>query len=535
VRSAATAFAWEFRARHRWGFAALIAYFAVLALARTLFAIREWTITYVDEQTFAIAVAVPLATTFMYFLGVFTFGLSGDAAGRASMYPARMFTMPVTTDALVFWPMLYGSLAMAVLWILTRFFSLWPDSVPVPFVWPAILGPALLAWTQALTWMSYPFPGMRVIATVLWLSVIDAIVMIGLELRVPESAMVAVIAPQLPLAYLFARSAVAKARRGDVPDWHNVAQRLARLAGGGARRRTFASAPGALEWYEWRQHGRSLPVFVAILLPFELSMLFIFSETPPIIIEMVGCALMTPPFMAAFVAGTVRKSDSVFSLSRPVTNESIIAAKFRTAARSTFVTWGIVLLAVPAAVSLSGTAQVLRDAGHWFVAVVGTPRAVALGMLMLALLMLSTWKQLVQSLYAGLSGREWATKASVFGALALLTLVFPIAMELLHNKALIGRVWNAIPSILAVLIVAKLAAAMWIAVRLHRERLVSHRTLVAGAIAWDLTVIAIYGVLRWIVPDLIIRHYLLAFLAVLLAPLVRLSAAPIALARNRNR
>ena len=49
----------------------------------------------------------------MYFLAVFSFGLSGDLAARQSMYPARMFTLPVTTAALAGWPMLYGTAAMA--------------------------------------------------------------------------------------------------------------------------------------------------------------------------------------------------------------------------------------------------------------------------------------------------------------------------------------------------------------------------------------------------------------------------------------
>ena len=42
--------------------------------------------------------------------------------------------------------------------------------------------------------------------------------------------MVAILAPQIPLAYLAARYAVARARRGDVPDWRGVFARLGRIA-----------------------------------------------------------------------------------------------------------------------------------------------------------------------------------------------------------------------------------------------------------------------------------------------------------------
>ena len=38
-----------------------------------------------------------------------------------------------------------------------------------------------------------------------------------------ELLMVAFLAPQIPLAFLVARTAVARARRGDVPDWSGLA------------------------------------------------------------------------------------------------------------------------------------------------------------------------------------------------------------------------------------------------------------------------------------------------------------------------
>src|SRR5207244_3244872 len=86
-------------------------------------------------------------------------------------------------------------------------------AVVVPLTWPARLAASLLAWTQALTWMSYPLRGLRVIITVLWLTVIDAVVMVALEYKASEPVMLAILAPHVPLAYLAARFAVARARR----------------------------------------------------------------------------------------------------------------------------------------------------------------------------------------------------------------------------------------------------------------------------------------------------------------------------------
>jgi hypothetical protein len=44
----------------------------------------------------------------------------------------------------------------------------------------------------------------------------------------------------------------------------------------------------------------------------------------------------------------------------------------------------------------------------------------------------------------------------------------------------------------------------------------------------------LYALLFWIFPNLIVRHYLLAFLTILAVPLVRVSAAPLALSRSRH-
>jgi hypothetical protein len=207
MRSPALAIAWEFRQRHRWGLIAVTGYLLVLATIKLLILEPGQPVNF-DDESFALAVAVPLTATFMYFLAVFSFGLAGDLGARQSMYPTRMFTLPVPTAALAGWPMLYGTAAMAILWLVTRLFAVWPSGVDVPMVWPGLLAASLLAWTQALTWTPYPLRGLRVIVTVLWLAVIDAVVMVALEYKAPEPVMLAILAPHVPLAYFAARFAV---------------------------------------------------------------------------------------------------------------------------------------------------------------------------------------------------------------------------------------------------------------------------------------------------------------------------------------
>lgn len=532
MRSPAAAIAWQFRQRHRRGLLALGAYLLVLAAIKFLL---PGSTNFRSAEDFAFLVIVPMTATFIYFLAIFTFGLEGDLAARESMYPRRMFALPLTDSALAGWPMLFGLAAMALLWAATRLLALWPAGADVPVAWPALLGAVLLAWTQALLWMPYPLRGLRVVAAVLWLCAVDGAVLVALQLRAGELAMLAILAPQLPVAFVLARSAVARGRRGEVPEW-----RAAVRSRSGSRQH-FRSPAAAQSWFEWRRFGRSLPALVAILLPFELAMLFVFRDTAEIVVETILCVVLTPPFMALFTAATVSKSGgdsysvTAFAATRPLSSASLVAAKLKAAMWSTAAAWLLVVVAVPVALKLSGTLPMAIERIRLLGAIFGTARASAILLLAFGILLLTTWKVLVQALYVGVSGREWLVKASVFVPLALLVVVGPIAHRIADSREAIARLWNAFPWILGALVCAKISTSIAIGLRLYNERLITGRALLAAALCWDAAVFALYGVLAWIFPEIIVRHYVLALLAILAIPLARLSAAPLALSWNRHR
>src|SRR5437762_8346041 len=108
MRSPALAIAWEFRRRHRWGLIAVAGYLFVVATIRFLI-LGPGEPVLADSVRFALVVSVPLTTTFVYLLAVFSFGFTGDLAARHSMYPARMFTLPVPNAAWVGCPILSGT------------------------------------------------------------------------------------------------------------------------------------------------------------------------------------------------------------------------------------------------------------------------------------------------------------------------------------------------------------------------------------------------------------------------------------------
>ena len=88
---------------------------------------------------------------------------------------------------------------------------------------------------------------------------------------------------------------------------------------------------------------------------------------------------------------------------------------------------------------------------------------------------------------------------------------------------------------MAALVAIKLALAVRVMHRGAERGLFSGRQLIVGAIVWDASVLAIYGVLALILPDILFRRYFLLLVAMLVVPFVRLAAAPLAVARNRHR
>lgn len=535
MRTPARALAWEFARRHRVGFSAIAAYFVLITAFRVAMRARGQFVE-LDDVQMALAITIPLTAAFIYLLAVFSFGLTGDLGARQSIFPPRLFTKPMTAGELARWPMLYGCGAAVVLWAGGRLLGPWPSELRVPIVWPALLAASLVAWTQALTWMPYPARGLRVVVTILWLATIDTVVILAMRFKLPEPVMLALLAPHVPLAYVVARYAIARGRRGDVAgrqDARGVSVRVGRSYG--RQMVPFASVGGALAWFEWHRHGRTLPSLVAILLPFEVALLFVFRGTPELVMDTLLAILATPPFMAGFVGVAASRINlQGFTGTRPVSSAELAAAPMKVAVWSTAATWMLVGASIPLGLFMSGTLPQavahVRDLRH----VLGTPRTVAVGCLVCAGLVLWTWKRLVQSLYLGFAGREWLSKAYALLTLSFLTLGGPL-LWLAGNRRAVSAVWDSLPSILFGFVALKMTAAAVVAAKLFRSRLVSDRVLVAAAVSWNAAVFVLYALFAWFVDTPYVPHYLLMLIAICAIPLARISAAPLALAANRHR
>jgi hypothetical protein len=540
MRSPAAAFAWELTTRQRWILIAIPLYLLAVGVIKSILIGPDETVEVFDGfGAFGVA---PFSVTFFYFVAVFSFGLNGDLAARQSIYPARYFTLPIRTSELALWPMVYGAAAMMSLWLLASSVARWAIHMELPWLWPGILIAVVLAWIQVFSWLPYGLRGIRVIAAVAILISLNAVVITAIELEVSERTLIAFLAPQWPLAYLAACRAVALARKGHAPGWS-----LFNRVGGAGRQALppFASPARAQSWFEWRRNGQSLPMMVALVLPFQLLLPFITGYGSTwFIYELVIAILFTPVVMAGFAGAVVSKANpfgrevygvTPFNATRPLTSAELIAAKLKMAMWSTAAAWAIVLVSVPIGFAWSGADSVIIGWARWLIDTVGMPRAVALMALTLAGFVLSTWMMLVQSLYIGLTGREWLVKTSGFVGLVVVMAIGPAFEWISDNVGVRRWLWDSWPAFAAGLVALKMIAASWIAIRLFSSRLIVDRSLIVGATIWVVAVFLLFTVFVWWVDTpMIARHVLLLF-AILAVPLVRVAAAPLAFAWNRHR
>jgi len=263
-----------------------------------------------------------------------------------------------------------------------------------------------------------------------------------------------------------------------------------------------------------------------------------------IVIEIIVTSLLVPPFLAIFVAATAGKSSAnasesygitPFVATRPVEDRALVVAKWQAALLSTIAAWVMVAVAVPVAIIWSDASEPILTIARNVDGALGRPRAIILGLLVLAALVVSTWKQLVQGLYIAMSGRDWAVKGITFATLALVTLGFLALGWILDSRQRIAVAWNAIPWLMATFAALKLVLAMRVMQRGAARGLFTPKQLILGAMAWDACVLAVYGVLALILPAILARRYFLLLVAMLAVPFVRLAAAPLAVAGNRHR
>jgi hypothetical protein len=536
MHSPALALGWELWARHRWGWSALGAGALVAAvLAQALPA---------DEARTAGDLAVGMALfAYLYLLSIFVYAES-TLGGKAAGFPPRLFALPLRTSLLVAWPMLYGAVTVALLWLGLWWLVLVPCGLARAVEWwSALLPAAYLACTQAVCWTLVRSPLVRLVVVILgWPSVVlgAALVWARYNLEVTLTQLMLGLCALIATAYAVAVAGVARDRRGDRWGWAWLGRLLLRavprLPG---PERPFASPLAAQRWLEVRRHAWLLPVvvglFLALLLFWATALPLSRAEVARVAAALVGF----PAVLAFFVGFGMGKTSfwagdlglSSFLATRPLTSAALANAKLHAAWLSALTTWGLVLLLSPLWAVLSGNVEAVRALGD---ALFHDQPAWKLGLLApvaLAGLVGLTWLQLVAGMCLNLTGRAGVVNGVVLLYAAVGTALASLGVWTAFHPDFFATLRAVLWWLGGGLGLLKLSAAAWAWgwSGCRQGRAVTRLSL------WLATTACLLVPLYAAVPEGPVPAHLVALFVVLALPLTRLTALPAAVAWNRHR
>jgi hypothetical protein len=556
MRAAITALSWELLARYRW-VSVLSAGWVVFVCAMGMLLSRIG----LDPQ-FGVGLVLSLGGPLLFVAASFAHGFESHLENAGSCFPSRLFTLPISSRFLVGPPLLLGTLVVVVAWLLSVLCLLRPFGLEeVPLWWPALCGAAALAWLQALTWFPFPLPWLRLGCVTVFLFGLSTGTAALVHFSTDEALLAGLYLTLLLTAYAIALTGVYRARQG-------LGRREAFQLGaitvqrGLHAPRPFSSPLRAQLWFDGRLHGWVFLFMSALCLVVALpSMTFAYwalqSKQLNVFAwiaqarESVGDSwlvmsyLLLAPFLIALCAGpemgkvglhVTDNSCPPFLGTRPMSIADMIKAKLIVGAGGLLCSWIMLFTAALCWAVWMGRISEMGDrlsalTGSTFAAnrVVSSLQLVGVLVAGQLLLFAITWLRMASGLWLGAWGRPTLTGVivlgSMFGAVGAVCLlvIWHVRGWPLFDVFLDGSIVACIAS--------KTLAVCWVIRQLLQERLLQPRTLIHMVYTWALLAASVVAIAVWLIPN----PARWAGASLLLLPLARPLAAPLALARNRTR
>jgi hypothetical protein len=503
---------------------------------------------------------------FPFLLVFFTFSQDSRLEARESGFPSRLCHLPLPTYALVGWPMLWGSIGLALAWLTLDWGALRPAlrhlEIEPPLWVPALTLAATLAWLQAIIWTPFPLPWLRPFVLIPLISPLAALILLSAAYDFSQGIVCGVLIAVILAAYAVAVAGVARARRGDVPYWTWPGwSAWLRWISSTRGRPEFGSPRQAQVWYEWRRVGLGFSVMMFattfIWLPFIPTIAAFIDDAhgaglvlvPPFLLREVGSLwlvaaypLIFAPLLSSVCGWEMARLPgpkrglalSSFMATRPISTWTFVRAKFEMAALSTLAGWSVAGLALLLWIALGGHAAEMADSfGALRQRHPGSSLWIGLVLLILGAVVM-TWLQMVQGLWMGLAGRAWVKAMPALGLIVLISVLF-LGQWLARSPQHWQRFSELLPWLAGVTVALKALLAFRVSQLLVRRHLAA-RNLVGGALAvWVLSVAGLFCLLYWLLPRDNVPVSALVLAIVLLLPLTRVLLAPLALAWNRHR
>jgi hypothetical protein len=528
---------WQIWRGWRWG---LIAGWAYLLVAAVVAHMPSIILPYTSFGENALSkvgqvLAMPCMFILIHLMAVFT--LPGAHDLKTKGYSPKMFVLPVRTRTLVAWAMIWGSLYLGCVWLFTATLILRPTENIVPLVWPIAALAVGLTLLQALQWMPLAQNWLGIVIAVPLVAALAMIVMLVGVFGVPEPIATGIFLALLPLTCAAGLGGVVLARRGDIFDWRLWNRLVARVNDWRKPAdHPFRSAQRAQFWFECRGAAWSLPLFVAVLVPF-MAMIFLPEKFLGRYIDLalagkqLAVLLLLPAFLAGICGSQFGNPSFPFLATRPISSAALVRSKIKMALASAIAACiPVLLVGLLFFVSPSIFDSALQGARS-----VGAPKAAIIGLLVVVSPVLLTWKALVESLWMGLAGRPWLINTLAFGFAGMLGCGTLLSLWVLGHPEVLTLLWSLVPWLVGLMLALKLVLAAWVIYSLVRSRLVTPNAAGLMVGAWGLIVTVLCLIAVWLIPAQLLPVCSALAAVVLSVPFSRLAGAPLALEWNRHR
>ena len=313
-----------------------------------------------------------------------------------------------------------------------------------------------------------------------------------------------------------------------------AAARAANRRHSGAHSRPFRSPARAQLWFEWRRKGLLLPLVPAGFLAFltaAVAPAVGARELASAVAGLIALVVVVAFFVGYGFGKTSFWADdlrlSAFQSTRPLGGGGLAMAKIGAAGLARLAATAVVVLGVPLWLGLLGRAGEVAAWAHGF-----GPHPVAMTAVAAAGLFSLTWGQVVGGLVPSLAGRTWLVNGVVAAYLTLGLGLGLLARHVHQNPNALGPTVAVVTWSCGSLVGVKLLAAGHVLRAVRRRGLLSKGAVAAVFAAWSAGVGCLLVAADRLLPAEVRS---LGVGVVLLVPLVRPLAAPLAVAWNRHR
>jgi hypothetical protein len=421
-----------------------------------------------------IVVACSVQLVIVYALAMNPLLLVDEVGNFSSGYVKAMFTLPVPSSTLVFCPMAYGAIVMAVLWVSTAVLVYWPLGFHLPLVVPALACAAGMAWLQTLSWLPWEKGFLRDLVTmVLLVPLVGLPVWLLVTFENAQHWIGFLFVGYLVVAFALGHAGVVSSRQGNAwPFWPALNSSVARPSQAKSRRAQppFRSVSHAQFWYEWRCHGLLYPCYLGMVYSFIVGLMIWRSALPGVFLF--GWVLLLilglPIMMAGAIGPTLGlpkpfwikgNSATMFLATRPVSSGGLVIPKYQMGFASVLLSWLIVAVGTAFWIVVSGNVENARSLARIWLTHFPGWKGMAVAACAVVLLPTITWRQISDFFALALTGRKAVVDGCVIGGLIIFMGFAGIGAWLYHHPRVLERVLPLAPYLAGGLLLVKGAIA----------------------------------------------------------------------------